>query len=82
MEMFRFNKLRGIESKKSPLVMCLLPFASIFGAISVLQHHLKTLMSFYFRAHISLALPMLPALLLKMGKVQVPFRHYHTVRPS
>jgi len=81
MEMFRFNELRGIESKKSPFVMCSLLCVSIFGEIFIIQHHLKTLMSFYSHAPISLALPMLHALQLKMGKVQVLSRQEYTARP-
>ena len=69
-EMSLFNKPGGIESRKRPLVMCFLPFVSIFGEISVLRHHLKTLMSFYFHAQTSLGLCMPLVPLLKMGKVQ------------
>ncbi len=58
--------------------MCSLLFVSIFGEIFIIQHHPKTLMSFYFHAQTSLALPMPLVPQLKMGKVQDTT--YHRVR--
>lgn len=49
----------------------ILAYDGIFGTLSVLQHHLKTLMSFYSRAQILLVLLMWSVPQLKMCTIQV-----------
>jgi len=71
---FHSNKLLGIKSRKPPLRMCSLLCDGICGTISVIRHHPKTLMLFYSRAQIWLALLTRYVPRLKMCKVQVSER--------